>query len=379
MEFELNEEQRAIRDLARDFAAGEIAPHAARWDEEEIFPVEALRKAAELGFAAIYARPDHGGSGLGRIEAALIFEELSAACVSTAAFLSIQNLVAWMIDSFGSEAQRQRCLPKLARLDWFSSYCLTEPGSGSDAAALKTRAERTNSGYRLTGTKAFISGGGASDLYLVMARTGDDSAKGISAFLVEKGAKGLSFGKPERKLGWRNQPTSMVMLDGVEVPDDARLGAEGEGFALAMRGLDGGRVNVAACALGGGRACLDAAAAYMQQRKAFGRKLAEFQALQFKLADMATDLDAARLMVYRAAVSLEARRPEATMHAAMAKRVATDFGYQVADEALQLHGGYGYLKDFPIERFLRDMRVLRILEGTNEIMRLIIARRLTAG
>jgi alkylation response protein AidB-like acyl-CoA dehydrogenase len=284
-----------------------------------------------------------------------------------------------MLDSFGSEAQRQRYLPKLTRLESLSSYCLTEPGSGSDAAALKTRAERTNSGYRLTGSKAFISGGGASDLYLIMARTGDESAKGISAFLVEKGTPGLSFGKPERKLGWRNQPTAMVLMDGVEVPDEARLGAEGEGFPLAMRGLDGGRINIGACALGGARACLEAASAYMQERKAFGRKLAEFQALQFKLADMATELDAARLMVYRAAVSLETKRPEAAMHAAMAKRIATDFGYQVADEALQLHGGYGYLKDFPIERFLRDMRVLRILEGTNEIMRLIIARRLTAG
>jgi alkylation response protein AidB-like acyl-CoA dehydrogenase len=379
MDFELNEEQGAIRDLARDFAAGEIAPNAAHWDEEEIFPVDTLRKAAELGFAGIYAKPDHGGSGLGRLEAALIFEELSAACVPTAAFLSIQNLVAWMLDSFGDEAQRQRYLPKLTRLEWLSSYCLTEPGSGSDAAALKTRAERTNSGYRLTGSKAFISGGGASDLYLIMARTGDESAKGISAFLVEKGTPGLSFGKPERKLGWRNQPTAMVLMDGVEVPDEARLGAEGEGFPLAMRGLDGGRINVAACALGGARACLEAATAYMQERTAFGRKLAEFQALQFKLADMATELDAARLMVHRAAVSLEARRPEAAMHAAMAKRYATDVCYQIVDEALQLHGGYGYLRDFAVERFLRDMRVLRILEGTNEIMRLIIARRLTAG
>ena len=379
MDFELSEEQRAIRDLARDFAAEQIAPHAGRWDEEETFPVEAMRKAAELGFAAIYARPEYGGSGLGRLEAALIFEELSAACVPTAGFLSIQNLVAWMIDSFASEEQRTKYLPRLARLEILASYCLTEPGSGSDAAALKTRAERTNSGYRLTGTKAFISGGGASDLYLIMARTGDESAKGISAFFVEKGAPGLSFGKPERKLGWRNQPTSMVILDGVEVPDTARLGAEGEGFALAMRGLDGGRVNVAACALGGARACLEATQAYMQQRKAFGKKLADFQALQFRLADMATDLDAARLLVHRAAVSLEGKRPEATLHAAMAKRVATDFGYQVVDDALQLHGGYGYLKDFPMERFLRDMRVLRILEGTNEIMRLIIARRLAAG
>jgi alkylation response protein AidB-like acyl-CoA dehydrogenase len=379
MDFELSEEQRAIRDLARDFAAEQIAPHAARWDEEETFPVDVLRKAGELGFAAIYARPEQGGSGLGRLEAALIFEELSAACVSTAAFLSIQNLVAWMIDSFAGEAQRAKYLPRLARLDILASYCLTEPGSGSDAAALKTRAERTNSGYRLTGTKAFISGGGASDLYLVMARTGDESAKGISAFLVEKGTAGLSFGKPERKLGWRNQPTSMVILDGVEVTDEARLGAEGEGFPLAMRGLDGGRVNIGACALGGARACLEATQSYMQERKAFGKKLADFQALQFKLADMATDLDAARLLVHRAAVSLEGKRPEATLHAAMAKRVATDLGYKVVDDALQLHGGYGYLKDFPMERFLRDMRVLRILEGTNEIMRLIIARRLAAG
>ena len=379
MDFELSEEQRAIRDLARDFATEQIAPHAARWDEEETFPVETLRKAAELGFAAIYARPEHGGSGLGRLEAALIFEELAAACVSTAAFLSIQNLVAWMIDRFGSAAVKEKYLPSMVTMERIGSYCLTEPGSGSDAAALKTRAERTNRGYRLTGSKAFISGGGASDLYLIMARTGEESAKGISAFLVEKGARGLSFGKPERKLGWRNQPTAMVLLDGVEVPDEARLGAEGEGFPLAMRGLDGGRINIGACALGGARACLEAAQAYMQQRKAFGRKLADFQALQFKLADMATDLDAARLMVHRAAVSLQAKSREATLHAAMAKRVATDFGYQVVDDALQLHGGYGYLRDFPIERFLRDMRVLRILEGTSEIMRLIIARRLAAG
>ncbi|HXV23278.1 MAG TPA: acyl-CoA dehydrogenase family protein [Alphaproteobacteria bacterium] len=379
MDFGLSEEQRAIRDLAREFAAGEIAPHAARWDEEEIFPTDTLRKAAGIGFAAIYAQPDHGGSGLGRFEAALIFEELAAACVSTAAYLSIQNLVSWMVDRFGSNAQRRRYLPKLASLEWFASYCLTEPGSGSDAAALKTRAERTNHGYRLTGSKAFISGGGASDLYLVMARTGEQGAKGISAFLVEKGSKGLSFGKPERKLGWRNQPTAMVLLDGVEVPDEGLLGAEGEGFSLAMQGLDGGRVNIGACALGGARASLEAAGRYMQERMAFGRKLAEFQALQFRLADMATDLDAARLMVHRAASSLEAKRPEATLHAAMAKRFATDICYQVVDEALQLHGGYGYLRDFPVERFLRDMRVLRILEGTNEIMRLVIARRLLAG
>jgi alkylation response protein AidB-like acyl-CoA dehydrogenase len=379
MDFDLSEEQQTIRDLARDFALAELAPNAARWDEEEIFPVETLRKAAGLGFAAIYTRAEHGGSGLGRLEAAVIFEELAAACVSTAAFLSIHNMVTWMVDRFGSEAQRRRYLPKLVRMDWLASYCLTEPGSGSDAAALKTRAERTDGGYRLTGAKAFISGAGVSDLYLVMARTGEEGPKGISALLVEKGAPGLSFGKPERKLGWRSQPTAMVLLDGVEVSEKARLGAEGEGFPIAMRGLDGGRINIGACSLGGARACLDAARNYMRERKAFGRPIAEFQALQFRFADMATELDAARLMVHRAALALERGAPEATLQAAMAKRFATDIGFRVVDDALQLHGGYGYLRDFPIERFLRDLRVHQILEGTNEIMRLIIARRLLGG
>lgn len=379
MDFDLTEEQRAIRDLARDFALAELVPHAARWDEEEIFPVETLRKAAGLGFAAIYARPDHGGSGLGRLEAALIFEELAAACVSTAAFLSIHNMVTWMVDRFGSDAQRRRCLPKLVRMEYLASYCLTEPGAGSDAAALKTRAERTSGGYRLTGTKAFISGAGASDLYLVMARTGEEGPKGISAFLVEKGSARLSFGKRERKLGWRSQPTAMVLLDGVEVAEEARLGAEGEGFSIAMRGLDGGRINIAACSLGGARACLEAARIYMRERKAFGRPIAEFQALRFRFADMATDLDAARLLVHRAALAVERGAPEATLQAAMAKRFATDIGFRVVDDALQLHGGYGYLRDFPIERFLRDLRVHQILEGTNEIMRLIIARHLLTG
>ncbi len=379
MDFDLSDEQQTIRDLARDFALAELAPHAARWDEEEIFPIETLRKAAELGFAAIYTRAEHGGSGLGRLEAALIFEELAAACVSTAAFLSIHNMVTWMVDRFGGEAQRRRYLPKLVRMDWLASYCLTEPGSGSDAAALKTRAERTGGGYRLTGAKAFISGAGVSDLYLVMARTGEEGPKGISALLVEKSAPGLSFGKPERKLGWRSQPTAMVLLDGVEVSEKARIGAEGEGFPIAMRGLDGGRINIGACSLGGARACLEAARSYMRERKAFGRPIAEFQGLQFRFADMATELDAARLMVHRAALALERGVPEATLQAAMAKRFATDIGFRVVDDALQLHGGYGYLRDFPIERFLRDLRVHQILEGTNEIMRLIIARRLLGG
>ena len=376
MDFDLTEEQRAIQDLARQFAATELAPHAGRWDEEEFFPVETLRKAAELGFAAIYTRAEHGGSGLGRLEAALIFEELAAGCVSTAAFLSIHNMVTWVVDRFGNDAQRRHYLPKLVRMEWLASYCLTEPGSGSDAAALKTRAERMSGGYRLTGSKAFISGAGVSDLYLVMARTGEEGPRGISALLVEKDQPGLIFGKPERKLGWRSQPTAMVQFDGVEVPPEARLGAEGDGFPIAMQGLDGGRINIGACSLGGARACLEAARAYMLQRKAFGQPIAEFQALQFRFADMATELEAARLMVHRAALALERGTSQATLLAAMAKRFATDIGFQVVNDALQLHGGYGYLRDFPIERFLRDLRVHQILEGTNEIMRLIIARRL---
>ena len=376
MDFDLTEEQRAIQDLARQFATTELAPHAGRWDEEEFFPVETLRKAAELGFAAIYTRAEHGGSGLGRLEAALIFEELAAGCVSTAAFLSIHNMVTWVVDRFGNDAQRRRYLPKLVRMEWLASYCLTEPGSGSDAAALKTRAERMSGGYRLTGSKAFISGAGVSDLYLVMARTGEEGPRGISALLVEKDQLGLTFGKPERKLGWRSQPTAMVQFDGVEVPPEARLGAEGDGFPIAMQGLDGGRINIGACSLGGARACLEAARAYMLQRKAFGQAIAEFQALQFRIADMATELEAARLMVHRAALALERGTSQATLLAAMAKRFATDIGFQVVNDALQLHGGYGYLRDFPIERFLRDLRVHQILEGTNEIMRLIIARRL---
>ena len=376
MDFDLTEEQRAIQDLARQFATTELAPHAGRWDEEEFFPVETLRKAAELGFAAIYTRAEHGGSGLGRLEAALIFEELAAGCVSTAAFLSIHNMVTWVVDRFGNDAQRRRYLPKLVRMEWLASYCLTEPGSGSDAAALKTRAERMSGGYRLTGSKAFISGAGVSDLYLVMARTGEEGPRGISALLVEKDQPGLTFGKPERKLGWRSQPTAMVQFDGVEVPPEARLGAEGDGFPIAMQGLDGGRINIGACSLGGARACLEAARAYMLQRKAFGQAIAEFQALQFRFADMATELEAARLMVHRAALALERGTSQATLLAAMAKRFATDIGFQVVNDALQLHGGYGYLRDFPIERFLRDLRVHQILEGTNEIMRLIIARRL---
>ncbi len=379
MDFELSEEQRSIRTTARDFAAEELAPHAARWDEEKIFPVETLMGAAKLGFASIYVREESGGSGLDRMAAALIFEELAAGCPSTAAYLSIHNMVSWMIDRFGDDAQRARFLPRLVTMETIGSYCLTEPNSGSDAASLRTRAVRDGDHYVLNGSKAFISGGGKSGLYLVMARTGGPGPKGISCIAVASGTPGLTYGAPERKLGWNSQPTAMVHLENCRVPVTNRIGAEGEGFRIAMAGLDGGRVNIAACSLGGARAALSAARAHMESRTQFGKPLAEFQALQFKLADMATDLDAARLMVWRAARSLDGGHPEATLHCAMAKRFATDAGFQICDEALQMHGGYGYLKDYPVERLLRDLRVHRILEGTNEIMRVIIARRLLAG
>ncbi|MDE2228247.1 MAG: acyl-CoA dehydrogenase family protein [Alphaproteobacteria bacterium] len=376
MDFALTEEQRAIRDTAQEFARAEFLPHAARWDEECIFPVEALRKAAALGFAGIYVREASGGAGLGRLEATLVFEELAAACPSTAAYLSIHNMVAWMTDRFGSDAQRTKFLPKLVSMAHCASYCLTEPGSGSDAAALKTRARRDGADYVLDGTKAFISGGGASDVYAVMCRTGGDGPGGISCILVEKGTKGLAFGKKEKKLGWNSQPTTTVMFENCRVPAANRLGAEGEGFKIAMMGLDGGRINIGACSIGGARACLEAAQAHMGQRKQFGKALSEFQALQFRLADMATELDAARLMVQRAACALDRDDPEASTQCAMAKRLATDAGFDVVNEALQLHGGYGYIKEYSIERYLRDLRVHQILEGTNEIMRVIIARRL---
>jgi alkylation response protein AidB-like acyl-CoA dehydrogenase len=376
MDFKLSDEQRAFREVARGFAAERMAPFAAEWDERHVFPVDVLRAAARLGFAAIYVREESGGAGLTRLDAALVFEELSAACTSTAAYLSIHNMVAWMIDRFGDGAQHTRFLPDLVGMAKIASYCLTEPGSGSDAAALKTRAVRQGDHYVLNGTKAFISGGGVSDIYLCMVRTGGEGPKGISSLVVEKGTPGLSFGKPERKLGWNSQPTAMVIFEDCKVPVANRIGAEGDGFKIAMQGLDGGRVNIGACSLGGARACLDAASSHVQQRTQFGRKLAEFQALQFQLADMATELDAARLMIHRAAASIDAGDTEATMHCAMAKRFATDVGFEVCNRALQLHGGYGYLKDYPVERFLRDVRVHQILEGTNEIMRVIIARRM---
>ena len=376
MDFELSEEQRAFQKVARDFAAAEFAPYAARWDEEKIFPEDALRKAAALGFAGVYVREDVGGAGLSREDGTVIFEELAAGCTSTAAYISIHNMSAWMIDGFGSAAQRRRWLPKLTSMEHFASYCLTEPGAGSDAAALRTRAERVGDHYVLNGTKAFISGGGRSEVYVAMVRTGGRGANGISALVVESGTPGLSFGKQERKLGWNSQPTSMVIFEDCRVPLGNRLGEEGEGFKIAMAALDGGRLNIAACSLGAARASLEAAREHLRTREQFGKKLAEFQALGFRFADMATELEAARLMVRRAAAMLDAGHPEATLHSAMAKRFATDVGFAVCNEALQLHGGYGYLKDHPIERYLRDVRVHQILEGTNEIMRVIIARRL---
>jgi isobutyryl-CoA dehydrogenase len=379
MKFNLSEEQRAFQEMARAFAAEQLAPHAAEWDERCYFPVAALRAAAKLGFAGIYVREQYGGAGLSRLDAALVFEELAAGCTSTAAYISIHNMVAWMIDAFASVEQRGRWLPDLMTMGRFASYCLTEPGAGSDAASLATRALPDGDDYVLSGTKSFISGAGEADVYLCMVRTGGAGAHGISCVVVERGTPGLSFGPQEKKLGWHSQPTAMVIFEDCRVPRGDRIGAEGEGFRIAMRGLDGGRVNIAACALGAARACYERARDHLLERRQFGRRLAEFQALQFRLADMATELEAARLMVYRAAVALDRAAPDATVACAMAKRFATDVAFKVCNDALQLHGGYGYIREYAIERFLRDVRVHQILEGTNEIMRLIIARRLLDG
>jgi len=376
MDFELTEEQRAFQATARQFARDEMMPHARDWDEGEIFPVDTLRQAAALGFGGIYVKDDVGGSALSRLDAALIFEELAQGCTSTAAYISIHNMAAWMIDSFGGAAQRKKFLPKLCSMEHFASYCLTEPGSGSDAAALMTRARRDGDHYVLDGAKAFISGGGVSDIYVVMARTGEVGPRGISAIVVEKGTPGLSYGAPEQKLGWKSQPTAMVMFENCRVPVGNRIGAEGHGFKIAMVGLDGGRLNIGACSIGGAQFCLDRTIGYMKERRQFGSRLADFQALQFRIADYATDLDAARLLLHRAAIAVTAGEGAATRLAAQAKRLATDTGFEVVNGCLQLHGGYGYLRDHPIERVLRDVRAHQILEGTNEIMRLIISRQL---
>jgi alkylation response protein AidB-like acyl-CoA dehydrogenase len=379
MDFELSEEQRAFAAVARTFAREEMMPFARAWDEGEVFPVEALRKAAALGFGAITVRDDVGGSALSRLDSTIIFEELAQGCTSTAAYISIHNMAAWMIDAFGGEAQRRRFVPKLATMEHFASYCLTEPGSGSDAASLVTRAAREGDHYVLNGTKAFISGGGVSDIYVVMARTGGEGPRGISCIVVEKGTPGLSFGAQEKKLGWKSQPTAMVLFDDCRVPVGNRIGEEGQGFSIAMAGLDGGRLNIAACSIGGAQFCLDRTVEHMRERKQFGTRLADFQALGFRIADYATELEAARLMVRRAAVAVGSGEPHGTRLAAMAKRFATDAGFETVNGCLQLFGGYGYLRDHPIERVLRDVRVHQILEGTNEIMRLIVSRDLLAN
>jgi alkylation response protein AidB-like acyl-CoA dehydrogenase len=374
--FDLPEATRELRETALAFARDRLAPHAQAWDEAKHFPVHALREAASLGMAALYVREESGGAGLTRLDAAVVFEALATGCPTTSAFLSIHNMVAWMIDHFGSDAQRAQWLPGLVTMERIASYCLTEPGAGSDAAALATRAVRDNQGYVLDGVKQFISGAGASDLYLTMVRTGGPGANGISALLVPKDAAGLSFGANERKMGWNAQPTRQVIFEQARVPAEALLGEEGQGFRFAMMGLDGGRLNIGACSLGGAQRALDIALAYVQERRAFGQEVARFQATQFRLADMATELEAARTLLWRACAKLDAKAPDATAFCAMAKRLATDTGFRVADEALQLLGGYGYLADYGIEKIVRDLRVHRILEGTNEIMRLIVARQM---
>ncbi len=374
MQFALTDDQIAIQEVARRFTATRITPHAAHWDAEHIFPVDTIRASAELGFGAIYVSEAGGGIGLGRLEAALIMEAMAYGCPSTSAFISIHNMAAWMIDCFGSDAVKARYLPALVSMDKIASYCLTEPGSGSDAAALKTRAVRDGDDYIVTGTKAFISGAGANDLYITMVRTGEDGPRGISCLAIEKDMPGVSFGANERKLGWHSQPTAQVNFDEVRVPVANRIGAEGQGFAIAMAGLDGGRLNIGACSLGGGQRALDEAIAYTRQRQQFGRAISDFQATQFTLADMATELAAARALLYQAAAKVSEGAPDKTQFAAMAKRFSTDTGMAIADRALQLHGGYGYLMDYPVERIFRDLRVHQILEGTNQIMRMITAR-----
>ncbi|MEY4784817.1 MAG: acyl-CoA dehydrogenase [Pseudomonadota bacterium] len=370
----LTPEQILIRQTAADFAAERLRPFAGEWDEKKHFPVDVIREAAGLGFAGLYVNEDVGGSALSRFDAVLVFEQLSQGCVSTAAYISIHNMCSWMIDRFASEEMRKEWLPQLTTMELLSSYCLTEPGSGSDAAGLKTRAVKDGGDYVLNGAKQFISGAGVSDVYIVMSRTGQDGPKGISTFIVRKDDKGVSFGANEKKMGWNSQPTRQVIFEDVRIPASRRVGAEGDGFRFAMAGLDGGRLNIAACSLGGMQDALDKALAYTKERKQFGQAIADFQATQFKLADMETETQAARVMLYNAAQELDAKSPQATRWCAMAKRFVTDTGFKVANDALQLHGGYGYLSDYGVERIVRDLRVHQILEGTNEVMRVIISR-----
>ena len=376
-QFDLTDEQREIQDLARKFTADRITPHAAEWDEKHIFPKDTIKAAAELGFAAIYVSEESGGIALGRLESALIMEAMAYGCPATSAFISIHNMASWMIDRFGSQTVKDKYLPSLVTMDRMASYCLTEPSSGSDAAALKTKAVRDGDHYVVTGSKQFISGAGENEVYVTMVRTGEEGPKGISCVVIEKDMPGVSFGANERKLGWHAQPTRQVIFDGVRVPVENLVGAEGEGFRIAMMGLDGGRLNIGACSLGGAQRCIDETIQYTKDRKQFGTAISDFQNTQFTLADMATELEAARALLYIAAAKVTANAPDKTRFAAMAKRLATDTGSSVVDRALQLHGGYGYLQDYPIERFWRDLRVHSILEGTNQVMRMIVGRELT--
>jgi alkylation response protein AidB-like acyl-CoA dehydrogenase len=378
MDFERSEEEQAIFDMAHAFGQERIAPFAAEWETAGTIPRDLLADIGALGLGGIYVSEDYGGSGLRRLDAALVFEALSMACPAVAAFVSIHNMCAWMIDRYGSDALKARLLPDMCAMTTIASYCLTEPGSGSDAAALRTRAAKTDDSYVLTGSKAFISGGNYSDLYVVMCRTGGDGPRGISAVVVPSPNPGLSFGANEKKMGWKAQPTAQVQFDACPVPLDNLVGEEGQGFRYAMAGLDGGRLNIAACALGGAQSALDKAVAYMKERKAFGSRLADFQALQFKVADMETELQAARIFLHQAAWKLDNKTPDASKYCAMAKRFVTDVAFDVANSALQLHGGYGYLADYGIEKIVRDLRVHQILEGTNEIMRMIVARQIFA-
>ncbi len=378
MDYQLSEEQQAIQDMAVRFTADEISPFAAKWDEEHVYPRETIAKAGSLGFGGIYLDETVGGTGLSRQEAALIMEAMAYGCPSTSALISIHNMATWMIGNFGDRELGTRFLPKLITMEHLASYCLTEPGAGSDAASLKTRAVRAGDHYIVNGSKAFISGAGSNEVYVCMVRTGDEGHKGISCLVVEKDAPGLSFGADERKLGWHSQPTAIVTFDDVKVPVENLVGAEGDGFRIAMAGLDGGRLNIGACSIGGAQRCLDEAIAYVQERKQFGRSISEFQNTQFMLADMATELEASRSLLRMAAQKVSDNAADKTRFAAMAKLKATDAGFSIANDALQLHGGYGYLMDYPIERFLRDLRVHQILEGTNQVMRMIIGRDLLA-
>ncbi|EKO3829662.1 acyl-CoA dehydrogenase family protein [Vibrio harveyi] len=378
MDFELNEDQRMFADTAQQFAAERLAPMAAEWDEKQIFPKGILREAGELGFLSLYTPEEQGGLGLSRLDASIIFEQLSMGCTSTTAFMTIHNMVTWMVASFATDEVKDTFCPKLITGEFLGSYCLTEPNAGSDAASLTTSATKQGDNYILNGGKTFISGAGDTDVLVVMARTGDAGAKGVSAFVVPADADGINYGRKEPKMGWNSQPTRAVTFDNVSIPTSHLLGEEGQGFVFAMKGLDGGRINIATCSVGTAQQALNQAAQYMQERKQFGKSLAQFQALQFKLADMATELVAARQLVRYAASKLDRSDPDATTYCAMAKRFATDVGFQVCDQALQLYGGYGYIKEYPMERYFRDVRVHQILEGTNEIMRLIIARRLLA-